>query len=258
MNSKTHLPSCSRLALIVPLAAFAFAACDGPPEASSQELRLANTMEVNLRSAGGFAILSKAGITNVPTTAVVGNVGASPITGAAIGITCGEVTGKIYTVDAAGPACRVQDATLLTAAVGDMETAYSDAAGRAPTHPAELGGGNISGMTLPPGVYKWGTGVHIDGRGVTLAGGKDAVWIFQVGNGLTVDAGAKMILAGGAKAGNIFWQVAGGALLDTTVQFKGSILCKTLIALNTGATLDGRALAQTAVTLQMNAVTIPN
>ncbi len=266
MNSTAHaFQGRARLRLMIPLAALAVTACDVPPEESnasadplSQEVKLANTKGINLRSAAGFAILSKSGITNVPKSAIVGDVGTSPITGAALGLTCAEVTGRIYTVDAAGPACRVQDATLLTAAVSDMQTAYTDAAGRAPTYPAELGGGDISGMTLRPGVYKWGTGVRMDNRGVTLSGGQDAVWIFQIAKDLTVAPGAKVILAGGAQARNIFWQVSAGVLLDTTSQFKGTLLCKTLIAMNTGATLDGRALAQTAVTLQMNAVTKPN
>lgn len=266
MNSNNHASrGVFRLRLMIPLAALAVTACDAPPQDSnasavpeSQTLTPANTIGINLGSAAGFAILSKTGITNVPKSAIVGDVGTSPVTGAALGLTCAEVTGRTYTVNAAGPACRVQNATLLTAAVSDMQTAYTDAAGRAPTYPAELGGGDISGMTLPPGVYKWGTGVRMDDRGVALSGGQDDVWIFQIAKGLAVAPGAKVILAGGAQARNVFWQVSAGVLLDTTSQFKGTLMCKTLIAMNTGATLDGRALAQTAVTLQMNAVTKPN
>ena len=212
---------------------------------------------VDLRSAGSFVILSKTGITDVPASAIVGDIGTSPITGAAItGLGCVEVAGTIYTVDAAGPACRVPDPFLLTAAVSDMETAYTDAAGRPLPDFTELGGGDISGMTLPPGLYKWSSGVQIIG-GVTLAGGKNDVWIFQIAGALNVDPGAIVTLSDGAQAQNIFWQVASGTTLGTTADFKGIILCQTLIALNTGATLDGRALAQTAVTLQMNAVIEP-
>jgi len=206
--------------------------------------------------AGSFVILSKSGITNVPTSAITGDVGTSPITGAAIsGLDCVEVTGTVYTVDATGPACRVEDATLLTLAVSDMETAYTDAAGRTLPDFTELGAGDISGMTLAPGLYKWGTGVLIT-SGVTLSGGADAVWIFQIAGDLTVGNGAIVTLSGGAQAKNIFWQVV-SATLGTTSDFKGNILSSTLIAMNTGATLNGRALAQTAVTLQMNAVTKP-
>jgi hypothetical protein len=146
--------------------------------------------------------------------------------------------------------------TILTVAVHDMQTAYTDAAGRTLPNFTELGAGNINGMTLKPGLYKWGTGVQIPGR-VTLSGGSNDVWIFQVGQGLLVGSGAIVTLTGGAQAKNIFWQVAGKVTIGTTAQFKGVILCQTAIAMKTGATLVGRALAQTAVTLQSNVVTQP-
>jgi Ice-binding-like len=214
---------------------------------------------VNLRSAGNFVILSKSGITNVPASAVVGNIGTSPITGAAItGLGRGEVSGQVCTVDAAGPAFRVTLPALLTAAVRDMEAAYTNAAGRVLPDFTELGAGNVDGMTLHPGLYKWGTSVLIP-TGVTLdAQGKpNAVWIFQIAQKLKVGNGAIVTLTGGAQAKNIFWQVAGQATLGTTSDFKGIILCATAIALQTGASLDGRALAQTAVTLQTNDISSP-
>ena len=214
---------------------------------------------VDLRSAGNFVILSKSGITNVPTSVIVGNIGTSPITGAAItGLGSVEVTGLIYTVDAAGPANRVTYPVLLTAAVSDMETAYTDAAGRIQPDFTELGAGNIDGMTLRSGLYKWGTPVLIP-TGVTLdgQGNPNAVFIFQIAQTLNVGNGAIVTLTGGAQAKNIFWQVAGATTLGTTAAFKGIILSATMIALQTGATLDGRALAQTAVTLQMNDVIQP-
>jgi Ice-binding-like len=214
---------------------------------------------VDLRSAGNFVILSKSGITDVPASAIMGNIGTSPITGAAItGIGRSEVAGRVYTVDAAGPAFRVIHPVLLTAAIKDMETAYTDAAGRVLPNSTELGAGNIDGMTLSPGLYKWGTSLLIP-TGVTLdaQGNPNAVWIFQVAQSLIVGNGAIVTLSGGAKAKNIFWQVAGQTTLGTTADFKGIILCKTAIALQTGATLDGRAMAQTAVTLQKNDITQP-
>ena len=189
----------------------------------------------------------------------MGNIGTSPITGASItGIGREQVSGQIYTVDAAGPAFRVTFPSLLTAAVSDMETAYTDAAGRVLPDFTELGAGNIDGMTLRPGLYKWGTPVFIP-TVVTLdaAGDPNAVWIFQIGQTLNVGNGAMVTLKGGAQAKNIFWLVAGQTTLGTTADFKGNILCATAIALQTGASLDGRALAQTAVTLQMNAITQP-
>jgi hypothetical protein len=220
---------------------------------------MAGQAPVDLGLAGNFVILSKSGITDVPASAIVGNIGTSPITGAAItGIGCGEVAGQILTVDAAGPACRLTYPVFLTAAISDMETAYTDAAGRVLPDATELGAGNIDGMTLAPGLYKWGTPLLIP-TGVTLdaKGDTNAVWIFQIAQTLNVGNGAIVTLSGGAQARNIFWQVAGTTTLGTTADFKGVVLCKTLIAMQTGAVMSGRALAQTAVTLQMNAVTQP-
>ncbi len=217
----------------------------------------ASSQPVNLGKAGSFAILTKTGITDVYASAVTGDVGTSPITGAALLLRCGEVSGQVFTVDAAGPLpCAITDATFLTAAIGDMEFAYIDAAGRTSPDFTELGAGEIGGKTLAPGLYKWSTDVKIS-TDVTLSGGPNDIWIFQV-SGTLKEANAKRVtLAGGALAKNIFWQVAGAVTLGTTAHFEGIILAKTMIAVNTGATVNGRLLAQTAVTLQMNAVTEP-
>jgi hypothetical protein len=96
-------------------------------------------------------------------------------------------------------------------------------------------------------------------KNVTLAGGPNAVWIFQIAGNLTLGSGVKVVLSGGAQAKNIFWQVAGGAGVEigTTAHMEGTILAKTAIHLRTGASLNGRALAQTAVTLDKNKVVIP-
>ncbi|MDP2944065.1 MAG: ice-binding family protein, partial [bacterium] len=136
----------------------------------------------------------------------------------------------------------------------DMQTAYTDGAGRAPSV-TELGAGNIGGLTLTPGVYKWDTGVTIP-TDVTLSGGANDVWIFQIAQNLNISSATKIILSGGAQAGNIFWVVAGQTTIGTTAVFNGNILDQTAIVLNTGATLNGRALAQTAVTLDANSVTV--
>lgn len=213
---------------------------------------------INLGSAGTFALLTKTGITNVYASVINGNVGTSPITGAAIGLTCGEVpTGTIYTVDAAGPLpCSVTDATFLTTAVGDMETAYTDAAGRVLPDFTELGSGEIGGKTLVPGLYKWATDVLIS-TDVTLSGGPNDVWIFQIAGGISQANATRVSLIGGALAKNVFWQSAGAVSIGTTAHFEGIILAKTMVAVKTGASVNGRLLAQTAVTLQQNAVTEP-
>ncbi len=212
---------------------------------------------VDLGSAGTFAILSQSGITDVPSSAIVGNVGTSPITGAALLLTCTEVTGRVFTVDAAGPSpCYVTDATGLTSAVLDMGFAYDDAAGRVSPDFTELGAGEIGGLTLAPGLYKWSSALLIS-TDVTLSGGPDDIWIFQVAGTLNQASATRVTLAGGALSKNIFWAVAGAVTLGTTAHFEGVVLAKTMIAVNTGASVNGRLLAQTAVTLQMNAVTEP-
>jgi hypothetical protein len=214
-------------------------------------------LPVNLGQAGNFVILTKTGITDVYASAVTGDVGTSPITGAALLLTCGEVAGRVYTVDAAGPLpCALTNPSGLTGAVGDMGFAYVDAAGRKSPDFTELGGGEIGGLTLSPGLYKWATNVKVT-TDVTLSGGPTAVWIFQVAGKLQLANAARVTLVGGALAKNVFWQVAGAVTIGTTAHFEGVVLAKTMIAVNTGASVYGRLLAQTAVTLQMNAVTQP-
>lgn len=210
---------------------------------------------VVMGTAGNFVILAESAITNVPTSAVTGNVGLSPGTGAGIDLTCPEVTGTIFTVDDTGPACKVIDATGLTTAIGDKGTAYTDAQGRAPDY-TELGAGDIGGLNLGPATYKWGTGVLIP-TDVTLTGGANDVWIFQIAQGLTVASGVQIILAGGALPQNIYWATFAAADIGTTAQFKGVILSQTSIAMKTGSSLDGRLFAGTAVTLDQNRVTQP-
>jgi hypothetical protein len=212
---------------------------------------------VHLGSAGDFTILSQTGITDVYRSTITGNVGTSPITGAALLLKCNEVTGTIYTVDAAGPLpCAITAPTTLTSAVGDMGFAYDDAAGRVLADHTELGAGEIGGLTLLPGLYKWSSSVSIS-TDVTLNGSATDTWILQIAGNLTEANGVRVTLAGGALAKNIVWQVAGSVTLGTNSHFEGVVLSKTLIAVNTGTSVNGRLLAQTAVTLQMNAITAP-
>jgi len=211
---------------------------------------------VNLGTAADFAILSKSGITDVYKSVVTGDIGSSPITGAAILVSCAEVTGTIYSVDAAGPLpSSVTSPTKLGIAVGDMQVAYTDAAGRANPDFLNLGEGTLGTVTLTPGLYKWTTGLLISSD-VTLSGGPDDVWIFQVSGPLTVNNAVKINLAGGAQAKNIFWQITSSVTLGTTSHFEGSILGQTSVSLLTGSSINGRILAQTAVALQMSIVTV--
>ncbi len=212
---------------------------------------------VSLGVAGNFVILSKSGITNVYPSAVTGDIGSSPITGAAILLTCAEVAGTIYSVNAAGPLpCRVTNASRLTTAVLDMQTAYNDAAGRSNPNFLNLGAGNIGGKTLTKGLYKWTSAVTIP-TDITISGSSNDVWIFQVAGTLKMSSGVRVTLSGGAQAKNIFWQTSGAVTLGTTSHFEGIILGKTGINLQTGASIKGRTLAQTEVTLQMNTITRP-
>jgi hypothetical protein len=221
------------------------------------ERPLTGQAPVNLGAAAPFAILTKTGITDVYASSVTGDVGTSPITGAALHLRCDEVSGKTYSVNAAGPLpCTITDPVLLTAAIGDLGFAYTDAAGRSLPDFTELGAGQIGGLTLAPGLYKWGSGVSI-ATDVTLSGGPDDVWIFQIASTLKQASATRITLAGGAQAKNIFWQAGGVVAIGTTAHFEGVLLAKTLIAVKTGASVNGRLMAQTAVTLEQNVVTQP-
>ncbi len=218
---------------------------------------------VNLGSAANFVILAKSGISTVPPSMITGNIGVSPInstaiTGFSLSLTAGspfatsaQVTGDVYAPDYAAPT-----PVNLTTAVGDMQTAYTDAAGRSTPDFTELGSGQIGGLTLIPGLYKWSTDVLISSD-VILSGGPNDVWIFQIAGKITQTNGAKMHLTGGALAANVFWQAFGAVSIGTTAHFEGNIMAQTSINLGTGASINGRLLAQTAVTLESSTVTAP-
>jgi hypothetical protein len=220
------------------------------------------TAPVNLGTAGNYAILAESGISTVPNSVITGDIGVSPIAATAITgftltqdatnafSTSTQITGKAYAADYASPT-----SSNLTTAVGDMGTAYTDAAGRAVDY-TELYTGDISGQTLTPGVYKWGTGVLINSD-VTLNGGPNDVFIFQIAKGITQAANTRITLSGGAQAKNIFWQSCETVALGTGAHFEGIILGGTNITLGTNASINGRLLAQTAVTLIMSTVVAP-
>lgn len=219
-------------------------------------------------TANNFVILAETAITDSGSnsSAITGNIGLSPAAASFIGVFCSEMTGTIYGVDATyvgsgTTTCfagnpPLANKTLVDNAVADMGTAYTDAAGRTLPTATELGAGDITSMTIAPGLYKWGTGVLISAAGVTLSGGANDTWIFQIAGDLTVANGAIVTLSGGALSKNIVWQVGGltGATLGTTSDFKGTILSAKQVILQTGATLHGRALAQSQVTLDASTV----
>lgn len=216
---------------------------------------------VNLGTAGNYIIVAKTAINNSSTSTLTGDLGLSPaatsyITGLSLTnatgfATSAQVTGKIYAADMAAPT-----PTTMTTAVNDMLTAYNDAAGRPSPDFSELGTGNLGGKTLVPGLYKWTSTVTIP-TNVAIAGGPNDVWIFQISKNLTMSSATSITLSGGAQSKNIFWQVAGQATLGTTSHFEGVILSMTGITLQTGASMNGRALAQTAVILDANTITTP-
>lgn len=216
---------------------------------------------VNLGTSGNYVILAQSAINNSPTSAITGDIGLSPaatsyITGLDLINSTGyatstQVTGKVYAADMADPT-----PINLTTAVGDMTTAYNDAAGRPSPDFSELGTGNIGGKTLTPGLYNWTTTVTLPAD-VTISGGENDVWIFQISGDLLMSSAVKVTLEGGAQSKNIFWQVAGQATFGTTSHFEGILLSKTGITFQTSSSMNGRALAQTAVILDSNAITNP-
>ena len=216
---------------------------------------------VNLGTSGDYVILAQSAINNSSTSAITGDVALSPaaasyITGMALTAATGyatstQVTGKVYAADMADPT-----PINLTTAVGDMVAAYDDAAGRPSPDFLELGTGNLGGKTLSPGLYKWTSTVTLPSD-VTISGGADDIWIFQISGDLMMSSAVQITLEGGAQAKNIFWQIAGQATIGTNAHFEGIILSKTGITFQTSSSINGRALAQTAVILDSNAVTKP-
>lgn len=220
----------------------------------------------DLAAPASYVLLAKTGITNVTGSLITGgHLGVSPevaesITGFALTADSTNVfstspsvasPGKIYASNYASPT-----PSNLTTAVLGMQAAYTDAAGRADPDFLNLASGNIGGETLEPGLYTWGTAVTIPDD-VTIAGGADDVWIFQISDDLGLSSATNVILSGGAQAKNIFWQVAGDVTIQADAHFEGIILSQTGITLQTGATMNGRALAQSLIAIDDNVIVAP-
>jgi len=218
---------------------------------------------VALGTAGNYVVLALSGVTNVPTSAVTGNVGLNSTAAGMTGFsetadasgtfaTSAQVTGKMYAADSAAPT-----PAALTTAVTDTGAAFGDADARIPGT-TNLNAGNLTGLSLAPGVYNWTTGVSIDASGaVTLTGTAADVWIFQIAGDLTMNPGSTVTLAGGALPQNVFWRTAGVAALDTTAHMEGIVLSGSSVTLANGASVKGRLYATTAVTLISNTITRP-
>lgn len=210
---------------------------------------------VDLGSAATLVILAKAGISDSSGSSITGDIGISPGSSSfIIGFnllmdpsdvfaTSPQVAGRVFAANYAVPT-----PSNLATAVGDMQSAYIDASTRTPADFTGLYGGDLSGRTLAPGLYKWNSSVLLSG-GVTLAGGPNDVWIFQVAQDLTVAPQGFVSLSGAPKSSNIFWQVAGTTTLGMKSRIEGIVLCATQIVMDSESSLLGRALTQSYVAL---------
>jgi hypothetical protein len=236
---------------------------------------------VRLGKAGDFAVMACTGISTVLPTKITGDIGVSPIAGTAItGFAMAAdvsgtfwkttdsalVTGKIYAANYAVPT-----PAMMTTAVGDMRTAYTDASSRLPYAPfeslfngiepnpstIELRAGIIDNIVFTVGVYKWSS-VVVMNADITITGSSTDIFVFQIAQTLTVAADVKMILKGGVLSKNIFWSVAGVVSAGARAQLHGVFLAATAVTFVTGANLQGRILAQTFVTLGSATITEPS
>jgi hypothetical protein len=229
------------------------------------------TDEVDLGTAGNYVMLTKTGISTVPTSIITGDIAVSPIAAAAMtGFdlanhptgtywTSPQVTGRAFGADGATPT-----PTILTTAIGDMELAYADAFGRvAEGNKINLGAGTLGGdgfgdedNKLEPGVYTFTIDLTI-GSDLFFEGGVDDVFILRTAGTLMQVANTNVILSGGALAKNIFWQVTGKVVIHAGAHMEGILLVKTDILFETGSSLLGRAMSQTACNIQKATMTEP-
>jgi len=218
---------------------------------------------VELGTSEDFTILAKTGVTTVPSSVIIGDVGVSPIAQTAmtgfslksypknIYTTSAQVTGKLYSASNAAPT-----PVKMTVAVGDMENAYTDVAGRSNPDYVEYKSGLLGGETLAPGLYKFGTSVSFY-KDCTISGSSTDTWIFQIAGDMDIASNKKIILTGGARSSNIVWVVAGQSNYGAKSHFEGVVLGATSASFVTGSSINGRVLVQTAATLQSTTVMPP-
>jgi hypothetical protein len=214
-------------------------------------------------AAGNYVIMAKSGITNTSASVIVGDIAASPVDQTYITqfaetrstdkqySTSAQVTGKIFASDYATPT-----PNNLSVAILNMETAYTDGAGRSNPDATELYAGDLSGQTIYPGLYKWTNTVMIN-TDMYISGSPTDVFIFQIAGNVSMEAAKQIHMLGGARPENVYWVVAGEVTIKTDAHFEGIILSKTAVTLQTRSSLNGRVYAQTLVTLDQSTVKQP-
>lgn len=224
---------------------------------------------VPLGTAGNYTILAMSGVTTTGTSAITGHVGSASAASSTTGFsetldasgtfaTSAQVTGRMYAIDYAEPT----PTELTTATATDATAAFNDADNVKQVGVGNLDrgtAGNITAEEFGPGVYEWSAGgIAVDAAGVvTLTGNATDVWVFKIPAGITMGSGATVTLAGGALPQNVFWRTGGVVALDTTANLKGIVLSGSSVTLADGASVNGRLIASTGVTLIGNAITRP-
>lgn len=205
---------------------------------------------VVLGTSSDYAILSNSAITNIPSSAITGDVGISPgVRSDITGLTVPEVTGTIYASDDS-----LAVANMLTAAKTAALNAYNDAVNAGRGTPTSISG-NLNGLTLAPGLYESGTSIEISPGGILYLdalGDADAVFVFRSATSITTESTSSVVLAGGAQAKNVFWAAGSAITLGTNSSMKGTMIASTSISCLTGARIDGRALIQGAAAGQVS------
>jgi hypothetical protein len=209
-----------------------------PSSTTTIPLQTTIQTSVSLAVSSNLAILAGSAISNTGATIITGDMGLSPGTSTG-GFPPGILNGTLHINDAIANQAKL-----------DLTAAYNDAAGRTATDIVTLSG-NIGGLTLTPGLYKSTSTLAISSGDLTFdaKGNPNAVFIIQIASSLTTTSGRQVILSGGALASHIFWQVGSSATFGTTSVFKGTVLAMQSITFNTGASLDGKALARTGAVI---------